>query len=96
MNRIIMCCVVLSFLTSCATTTTGPIPVGKNKYIMSRQEGIFPSGDEPLLAEVLSEANIFCMSLDKQICLLKSYENQGPYICGNYPKATITFSCTDK
>jgi len=49
--------IFLSFTTilivGCATTTTGPTPAGESKYVMSRQEGAFPSGDEPLLQEVL-------------------------------------------
>ncbi len=89
----------LSFLTlltaSCATITTGPISAGKNTYVMSRQEGAFPSGDEPLLAEVISQANIFCKNQDREIKLINSHENSGPYILGNYPKATITFSCIE-
>ena len=80
-------------ISGCATTTTGPISAGKNTYVMSRQEGAFPSGSEPLLAEVLAEANIFCSSLSKEVKLIDSRENPGPYILGNYPKATITFSC---
>lgn len=80
-------------LMSCATTSTGPTQVGDNKYVMSRQEGAFPSGSEPLLQEVLLEANRFCESLSKNIELIESTENPGPYIMGNYPKATITFKC---
>ena len=83
-------------LAGCATTTTGPIPAGENTYIMSRQEGAFPSGDEQLLSEVIAEANTFCNSLAKNINLIKTHENSGPFIFGNYPKATITFSCVEK
>ena len=86
---------IVLLISGCATTTTGPMPAGKNTYVMSRQEGAFPSGSEPLLAEVLSEANIFCSNQDKEIKLINSTENPGPYILGNYPKATITFSCID-
>jgi hypothetical protein len=84
---------IILLLTGCATTTTGPTPAGKNTYVMSRQEGAFPSGSEPLLAEVLGQANIFCTNQDKEVNLINSHENSGPYILGNYPKATITFSC---
>lgn len=91
----VKCFLVLPFLLmGCATTTTGPTPVGENKYVMSRQEGAFPSGSEPLLQEVLEQANNFCKSLGKNMELIDSKENPGPYIMGNYPKATITFKCT--
>jgi len=82
-------------VSGCATTTTGPMPAGKNTYVMSRQEGAFPSGSEPLMAEVLAEAGVFCSNQDKEVKLINSTENPGPYILGNYPKATITFSCIE-
>lgn len=84
------------FLVGCATTTTGPTPAGKNTYVISRQEGAFPSGDEPLLAEAIGEATNFCLSLGRELKLINTHENPGPYILGNYPKATVTFSCIDK
>lgn len=88
--------VIVLLISGCATTTTGPMPAGKNTYVMSRQEGAFPSGSEPLLAEVLAEANVFCSNQDREIKLINSTENPGPYILGNYPKATITFSCIEQ
>jgi len=84
---------IVLIVSGCATATTGPVPAGKNTYVMSRQEGAFPSGNEPLLAEVLGEASAFCTHQDKEVKLITSSENSGPYILGNYPKATITFSC---
>lgn len=87
--------ILISIIAGCATTTTGPVPAGKNTYVMSRQEGAFPSGSEPLLAEVLAEANVFCSNQDKEVQLINSNENSGPFIMGNYPKATITFSCVN-
>lgn len=88
--------VIVLLISGCATTTTGPMPAGKNTYVMSRQEGAFPSGSEPLLAEVLAEANVFCSNQDREIKLINSTENPGPYILGNYPKVTITFSCIEQ
>ena len=100
MNRILATILIISSLSAtivgCATTTTGPTPVGDNKYVMSRQEGAFPSGDEPLLQEVLEQADRFCKSLNRKLELLESRENPGPYILGNYPKATITFKCVEQ
>jgi hypothetical protein len=95
----ILCFSVIVFTAvflGCATTTTGPIPAGKNTYIISRQEGALPSGDEPLLAEAIAEANNFCSSLNKVVKLINTHENSGPYIFGNYPKATVTFSCVEE
>jgi len=84
-----------SVLTSCATTSSGIIAAGKNTYVISRQEGAFPSGNKPLLAEAISEANVFCSTQNKEVKIVDTHERSGPFILGNYPKATVTFSCVD-
>jgi len=81
-------------LAGCATTSSGPLPAGQDTYVVSRQAGAFPSGREPLLAEALGEAGAKCASLQKTMKLISTTENPGPYILGNYPKATVIFSCT--
>tara|TARA_B100001059_G_C17802539_1_gene567081 strand:+ start:1034 stop:1219 length:186 start_codon:yes stop_codon:yes gene_type:complete len=60
---------------------------------MFRYERAFPSGSEPLLQEVLEQANNFCKSLDKELEVIDTHKNHGPFILGNYPKATIRFKC---
>jgi len=80
-------------VTGCATTQTGPIKVGEDMYLISRQAGAFPSGREPLLQESVQAANQRCSSDGKKMSLISSTENPGPYILFNYPKATITFKC---
>ena len=85
--------VLLGLLAGCATTSTGPLPAGQDTFVVSRQAGAFPSGREPLLAEALAEANAKCAGSGKAVKLLSTTENPGPYILGNYPKATIVFSC---
>ncbi len=86
-------CILL--LLGCATKSSGPIPAGENTWVLTRQEGAFPSGSEPLLAEALAESRAFCSNMGKSFKLVDTYQNAGPYIMGNYPKATITFSCID-
>lgn len=80
-------------LAACATSSTGPLSAGPDTFVVSRQAGAFPSGREPLLAEALAEAATKCASLGKVVKILSTTENPGPYIWGNYPKATIVFSC---
>ena len=80
-------------LVGCAQTTTGPMPAGKDTYVISRQAGAFPTGKEPLLAEALVEANARCDADKKKMILMSTNENAGPYIFGNYPKATVIFRC---
>jgi hypothetical protein len=88
--------IIISTLAGCATTSSGPISAGNNTYVISRQEGAFPSGTEPLLAEAIAEANVFCINQGRTMNLINTHENQGPYILFNYPKATVTFSCVQK
>lgn len=80
-------------LAACATESTGPVSVGSGTYVVSRQAGAFPSGREPLLVEALTEAKAKCSSTGKNVKLISQTENSGPYILGNYPKATVVFSC---
>ena len=77
----------------CAQTNSGPMAAGKDTYVISRQAGAFPTGKEPLLAEALAEANMKCDADKKKMTLLSTNENAGPYILGNYPKATVIFKC---
>jgi len=81
------------FLVACATSSTGPIAAGNDTFVVSRQAGAFPSGREPLLAEAIAEANAKCTGMSKTLKLISTAENPGPYILGNYPKATVVFSC---
>ena len=92
MKVLIPACLLLA-LSACATTSTGPVPAGKDTYMISYKEGAFPSGNEPLLADALKEANSHCASMGKVMKLLSTAENSGPVILGNYPKATIVYSC---
>lgn len=80
-------------VSGCAGTNTGAMAAGSGTYVLSRQAGAFPSGKEPLLAEALAEGNEKCAGLNKSMKLVSTNENPGPYILGNYPKATIIFSC---
>ena len=84
---------LLALLSGCATTSTGAVSAGPDTFVVSRQAGAFPTGREPLLTEALAEAVTTCTSLKKTLKLISTTENPGPYIFGNYPKATIIFSC---
>lgn len=80
-------------ISGCATTSTGPVSAGQDTFVISRQAGAFPSGREPLLTETLSEASATCAGMKKSLKVISTTENPGPYILGNYPKATVMFSC---
>ena len=82
------------FITGCGTTTTGePTPAGKNIYVVTSMADLFPSGHEPVLADAMKKAGELCSSQKKSLKVINTYQNTGPYVLGNYPKATVTFSC---
>jgi hypothetical protein len=91
--KILLIFTSLLMLAGCATTSTGPVAAGIDTYVISRQAGAFPSGREPLLTEALAEASATCSSMKKTLTIISTNENSGPYILGNYPKATVMFSC---
>ena len=78
-------------LTSCASSSSGPISVGKDTYILSRQSGAFSTGNEPLLVDAINESKTTCVSQGKKFKLISTSENT--QLIGNFPKATVTFSC---
>ena len=80
-------------LAACATESTGPVSVGNGTFVVSRQAGAFPSGREPLLVDAIKEAQAKCSGNGKAVKLISQTENPGPYVMGNYPKATVVFSC---
>jgi hypothetical protein len=93
MKKLFLVAVGSIVLTSCAATSTGPVAAGPGTYVVSRQAGAFPSGREPLLSEALGEATATCANQKKTLKVISTNENAGPYILGNYPKATVMFSC---
>lgn len=81
-------------LNSCASNS-GVIPIGKNKYMISKQAATgFSGGDQ--LPEIVAQASEYCDSINKSFELIKVYQNPGPYILGNFPKSDVQFFCLDK
>jgi hypothetical protein len=91
--KILLLAIPFIALGGCATTSTGAVSAGPDTFVVSRQAGAFPSGREPLLTEALVEAGTTCAAMKKTLKLVSAVENPGPYILGNYPKATVVFSC---
>jgi serine protease Do len=85
---------VLLVVTGCNTTTTmEPIHLGKGKYIVSSRGNLFPTGMEPVLENAIGKGAALCQRDGKSIEVISAEENSGPYVMGNYPKATVTFKC---
>jgi hypothetical protein len=87
--------VVLSF-SGCGVSSTGPMIAGNNIYKITHQEGAIPTqtGSE-MLKSALKEAREFCDKKNKDINILATDANLGPYVLGRFPVGSITFSCSD-
>jgi hypothetical protein len=91
MKKLLICtCVTL--LAGCAATSN-IVPMGSDRFMMSKQAATGFPGLGNLKAEVFTEANTYCTNLGKKMDVLASSESQGPYILGNYPRAEVQFSC---
>ena len=84
----------LSALAGCAATSSSPVSAGRDTYVVTRVSGAFYTGREPLLTDAVTEASAKCDGQGKTVKILSTTENSGPYIFGNWPKATVIFSCT--
>ena len=81
-------------LTGCASNS-GVVPMGPDKFMVSRQAATGFSGAASLKAEALHEANQHCTSQRKDLLVENTNEAQPPFILGNYPRAEIQFKCVE-
>lgn len=89
MKKVLLLCLVLA---GCAANS-GVVPMGDERYMVSRQAATGFSGSGTLKADALKEANEYCKRENKSLLVGKITEAKPPYILGNYPKADIEFSC---
>ena len=82
---------MMLFLSACSST--GPVPMGKDTYMISRQSagGIFVSPSS-IKAELLIEANAYCNKQNRIFQIVNSGE-QGAIPGARLPSAEIQFMC---
>ena len=90
MKKVLLLCVVV--LAGCAANS-GVVPMGEDRFMVSRQAATGFSGSGTLKAEALKEADEHCKKINRVLVVRKVTEAKPPYILGNYPKAEIEFSC---
>lgn len=83
------------FAAGCASHT-GVVSVGKDTYMIAKQQGTGFPGLGNMKAELIQEAAAYCSAQNKQSQLLSTQETQPPYILGNYPRSEIQFSCVSQ
>lgn len=89
MKKAMLACLVLA---GCAANS-GIVPMGEDRYMVSRQAATGFSGSGTLKAEALKEADEHCKKANRVLVVNKVTEAKPPYILGNYPKADVEFSC---
>jgi len=72
---------------------TGVVPVGKDTYMIAKQQATGFPGLGNMKAEIIEEGSRYCAGLGKEFQLVSTQETQPPYILGNYPRAEIQFMC---
>jgi hypothetical protein len=80
-------------LVSCASSTTGVVSMGRDTYMIAKEQGSGFSGLGSMKGEIITEAVQYCQKQGKEFQLTTSKETQPPYILGNYPRSEIEFIC---
>jgi len=92
MNAKIILQLSVLLIAGCATTS-GIVPLGPDRYLVTRRAAAGSSGSEDLKADALREANQYCRSQHRKMQVLSTAEVQPPFIMGNFPKAEVQFEC---
>ena len=79
-------------LVACASHT-GIVPMGKDTYMIAKQQGTGFPGLGSMKGEIITEGNNYCRSQNKEFQIVSTNETQPPYVLGNYPRSEITFMC---
>ncbi len=91
MNKILIAVLLLS-VCACASHT-GIVPMGKDTYMIAKQQATGFPGLGNMKAEIIAEGTRYCTSLGKIFQIVSTQETQPPYVLGNYPRAEIQFMC---
>jgi len=84
---------ILSFVAWGCASHTGVVTVGKDTYMITKQQATGFPGLGNIKAEIIQEGSQYCAGLGKEFQLVSTQETQPPYILGNYPRAEIQFMC---
>jgi hypothetical protein len=79
-------------LTACASHT-GVVSIGKDTFMIAKQQVTGFPGLGNMKAEIISEGSSHCRAQNKEFQIVSTNESQPPYILGNYPRSELTFMC---
>jgi hypothetical protein len=86
---------IVAALAGCASHT-GIVPMGRDTYLIAKQQATGFPGLGNMKAEIIGEASRHCASLEKELMIVSTHETQPPYILGNYPRSEVQFMCLAK
>ncbi|MDD2856509.1 MAG: hypothetical protein PHU01_13350 [Desulfuromonadaceae bacterium] len=82
----------VAILTGCASHT-GIVQIGKDSYMVAKQQATGFPGLGNMKAELITEAAQYCALQGKSLQIVNATETQPPYILGNYPRSEVNFMC---
>lgn len=87
--------IAVAVVAGCASNT-GVVPMGRDTYMIAKQQATGFPGLGNIKAEAIGEASRYCADQGKVLEVVSASETQPPYILGNYPRAEIQFRCATK
>lgn len=93
MKKIILTLTIM--LAGCASHT-GIVQIGKDTYMVAKQQATGFPGLGNMKAELITEAAQYCMLQGKTLQLVNTTETQPPYVLGNYPRSEVHFMCLNE
>lgn len=72
---------------------TGVVPMGRDTFMIAKQQATGFPGLGNMKAEIIGEASRHCAAAGRELMIVSTQETQPPYVLGNYPRSEITFMC---
>jgi hypothetical protein len=86
-------CIAFAALVASCASHTGVVPIGRDTYMIAKQQATGFPGLGNMKAEIIAEGSKYCAAQGKEFQLVSTNETQPPYVLGNYPRSEINFMC---
>jgi putative hemolysin len=83
----------ITLVVSACASHTGIVPMGRDTFMIAKQQATGFPGLGNMKAEIIAEASQYCAAQGKELQIVSTQETQPPYILGNYPRSEIQFMC---
>lgn len=85
--------IAITLAVSACASHTGIVPMGRDTFMIAKQQATGFPGLGNMKAEIIAEASQYCAAQGKELQIVSTQEAQPPYILGNYPRSEIQFMC---